>query len=165
MMGFIRLHRFAVPMLLMGACCASGQAQAQASEAKRYTSVQGIEMIQSRGASMNRMTSASSSAAGGKYPAGVVGAVPTGWTAPQHFASRVTVSPPEQAARDRDRMAVLKQELDKELALLQSQATTLNDRELRSKVGPDEVKRMEYMQALHEQNVKALTAEMRRAGG
>jgi hypothetical protein len=62
-------------------------------------------------------------------------------------------------------MAVLRQELETELALLKNQAATLNDRELRRRAGPDEVKRMEYMEALHQQNIRALTAEMRRAGG
>lgn len=164
-MGFLRPHRFAVPMLLMGACCASSQGQTQASAAKRYTSAQGIEMIQSRGVAMNRLTAASPSVAGGKLPTGAARVAPTNLTTSPHGAISVTVPPPEQAARDRDRMAVLKQELAKELASIQNQTTVLSDPELRHKVGTDEVKRMEYMKALHHQNIKALTGEMRRAGG
>lgn len=164
-MGLIRLHRFVVPMLLMGACCASSQSQTQAFSAKRYTTAQGIEMIQSRGAPVNRIASVPSSATRSHSPAGVVGAVPTGLTTSQHVARRVMVSPPEQATRDQDRLTALKQELDKELVLLQNQAITLSDRDLWRKVGPDEIKRMEYMKSLHQQNIKALTAEIRRAGG
>jgi len=74
------------------------------------------------------------------------------------------VSFTEQAARDRERMAVLKLELNKELARLQELTTVLKSPELRQKTAPDEIKRLEYMKELHRQNLKALTAEIQRAG-
>lgn len=95
-MGFLRPHRFAVPMLLMGACCASSQGQTQASAARRYTSVQGIEMIQSRGVAMNRLTAASPSVAGGKLPTGAARVAPTSLTTSPYGAISVTVPPPSK---------------------------------------------------------------------
>jgi len=162
-MEFLRLHRFAVPTLMLGAFWASSQTHAQFAEARRYTSVQGIEMIQSRGSPMRGATAAAGAV--GDTPARAISGGATGLTtSPPPGANRVRVSFTEQAARDRERMAVLKLELNKELARLQELTTVLKSPELRQKTAPDEIKRLEYMKELHRQNLKALTAEIQRAG-
>ncbi|MDP2369510.1 hypothetical protein [Rhodoferax sp.] len=148
---------------LFGAACAANQGLAQGHEARRYTSAQGIEMVQNRGALVDQSLALPPLAGGKTTNGGAVKAPPAALpTTPAHGASGARVSTADQAERDLDRLTILQRELGNEVVLLRSVTHSLATPELRSKLAADEVQRLAYLSGLHEQNIKALTAEIKR---
>ena len=119
-------------------------------------------MVQNRGAPMDRSRAPSPLVLGSKSPAAVVTRAPATLRSPVHSAQRATVSVADQAVRDIDRLAILQQELSKEVSLLHRASHSLATPELKSKLAAEEVQRLAYLSGLHEQNIKALTAEIKR---
>lgn len=117
----------------------------------RYIDAQGVEVIHDRGA-----------------PA--VDAIPTVFKTsmpapvPVPAASpKLTIAPAEQAARDRDRVAILEQELDRESRAYADVWAKLNPPARTPKPAPEDAVHMSEQLSAHQNNIQALHAELRRA--
>lgn len=144
-------------------------AHAATSEAHRHVSADGIEFISSR------QTAAIAPAGGDVAPArpsravGSAGvesrpAAAAGTLAVPARAGYATVSLKEQRLRDQDRLAILQQELNAETGHYQRTRQALDHPAVRGGADRDAVQRLIDQLARHEQNIKALHAEIRRTG-
>lgn len=139
-------------------------AQSQSIEAKRYLSVQGIEIVQNRDTRAvpvdNKTTVAPPD--GKPLPRAVK---PTkSAVGPNEVAGNAAVvSNSDQSLRDQDRLAILRQELNAELTQFQAKTMALQASGVKEKISSEEQQHLRYLVSLHEQNIKALTAEINRA--
>lgn len=125
----------------------------------RYIDAQGVEVIHDRGApaadAIPTVVKTSMPA-----PASGVAASP-----------KLTIAPAEQAARDRDRVAILEQELDRESRAYADVWTKLNPPVRTPKPAAGDSARMNeqlneqlnQQLSAHQKNIQALHAELRRA--
>lgn len=143
-------------------CCLLGAAlhvQAQQSDATRYRNAQGIEVIQNRGAQL-RDELRSQPNAGAVKPGPDAAGLPK---ATVHDAA-FQISAKEQAERDRDRKAILQEELAKEMEAYQTKMRMLQAHAVQASLPEDQVARLKEMTAAHEKNIHALYAELGRLG-
>lgn len=138
--------------------------QAQSIDAPRYVNAQGVEVIQGR-----RAPSAPVAAAVGEDGRQGAAPGPTSKTvkmpadAAQARPASYQIGAGEQQQRDRDRRAILEDELRAEHVSLDSKIRVLQSAELRSKLDSDALKRLQETTLDHEKNIRALHAELTRA--
>lgn len=151
----------------LAACLVLGApaVHAQSSDAERYINAQGVEVIQGRRAAAPSVPAAADTASA--IP--VAAPVPK---APARAAQGAGARPPafqigagEQGARDRDRLAILKQEMDAENTALEQKVRILSNAQMRAKLDPEQLKRLQETTLEHERNIRSLTAEINRAKG
>lgn len=113
----------------------------------RYIDAQGVEVIHDRGA-----------------PGGAAAptVARTGMPVPA-AGPKLTIAPAEQAARDRDRVAILEQELDAESHAYADVWTKLNPPAHAPRPAAQDAARMSEQLISHQKNIQALHAELRRA--
>lgn len=150
MMKSFRLHLSAAAATLVPLV-----AGAQTSEAARYTNQQGIEIIQNRPA--EQPASASKPTVAAAKP-----------SAPEPAAAgvrdaRFQISPKDQAERDRDRLAILRQELLKEMEGYQAKNKILHSPSMQASLTDDQLQRVRDTAHAHEQNIRDLNSEINRA--
>ena len=110
------------------ATMASSAACAQTSEAARYTNQQGIEIIQNRPASAAKLP--------------VETAKPRAPEPATVKDARFQVSAKDQAERDRDRLAILRQELLKEMEGYQAKNKILHSSSMQASLTDDQLQRV-----------------------
>jgi len=152
----------------LAACLALGApaVHAQSSDAERYINAQGVEVIQGR-----RLAAPSVPAPAMATPAD--GAVPAPAAKPPARNAQAAEARPaafqigagEQGARDRERLAILKQEMDAENSALEQKVRILSNAQLRAKLDPEQLKRLQETTLEHERNIRSLTSEINRAKG
>lgn len=133
---------------------AASHAATSATEAPRYVNAQGIEIIHNRAA----MPSASESIS---VPAARVSRSSILVSQPQR-EQRAMVSAKEQGDRDKDRAAILQQELGSETTRYQGVLNALSQPNVKERIGDAEWQRLQFARGLHEENIKALNAEIGR---
>ena len=127
-------------------------AGAQTSEAARYTNAQGIEVIQNRQAELPAVAA---------KPAAEAPRPRAPDTAAVHDA-RFTISAREQNDRDRDRLAILRQELMKEMEGFQAKNKILHSTSMQASLTEEQLQRVRDTSHAHEQNIRDLNAEINR---
>lgn len=120
---------------------ASLAAAGHGGEAVRYRDAQGIEIIG------GRATLVPAPAPARPAPAPL---------AQQAASARWQIAPPEQQARDRERLAILRQEMANEMAAIDTSAHSPPARDAES------TNRAREQLRRHQQNIRALNAEIRR---
>lgn len=142
-------------------------ASAQATEASRYVNRDGIEVIQARSASATSAPAAPAVAGQSEAPAPEAVARPRAARAVHSVEpsnapadARLRVSAHEQSARDKDRLAILNQELYKELAEYENKSKVLKSPSMRGKLPEAELTRLRELASDHEKNIRALMAEI-----
>jgi hypothetical protein len=138
-------------LLLLGA----GAANAQIS-ATRYIDADGVEVIQNRSAAVPV-------AASPKAPPVPVAHARKVNKDELLYDAKFNVSATEQAQRDRDRVAILQQELDTESRKYEAAYKRVQDSAAGNKPSADEAKRMTEDLYDHQKNIQALNTELRRA--
>ncbi len=137
-------------------------AAAHTVEAERFMSAQGVEMIHGRNSNAAGLEEKPASAS--KAKSGVSGAVSDNHSTTKghdiDFGS--TVPPKDQIDKDRDRLAILQQELRKELAMFQRKTHVMQTPGLKAKLDDENLLRLSAEIADHEQNVRSLNAEIGR---
>jgi len=130
-------------------------ARAQSIEAPRYVNGQGIEVIQGR-------TTPAAAAAEKKQDAAprAAQAVRTVDGTAAVADPRMRVSVTEQRTRDKDRLAILNEELAREMGEYNSKSKILNSPSMRDKLPPAELARVRELAADHEKNIQALMSEI-----
>lgn len=145
-------------ILILAFAAASANADDSIS-ARRFIDAQGVEVIHNRtqapaAGAVKQITDATERA----------GSVKLAAPAADGRDSRFQVSAREQSARDLDRVAILEQELDKEMRAI-AEISRLSAALAGTKPSaPDSVRIKERMND-HQKNVAALQAELRRATG
>lgn len=134
---------------------------AQSIDAERYVNAQGIEVIQGRRAALAAAPAPEAeNATVQSTPARpVLRTEPAAQARPAAFQ----IGAGEQDARDRDRLAILKQEMHAENSALEQKIRILQSPEMRAKLDPEQLKRLQETTLEHERNIRALTAEINRA--
>lgn len=137
--------------------CLAGSALAQQAPAQRYIDAQGVEIIQNRDAARPATVAAPRVAA--PRDAG-----------PASAASdpKLQVSTAEQAARDRDRAAILREELGHETSKFEAASKAFVKAEQAARGQPQAgavLKQLKEVLHMHQQNMESLTAELQRTGG
>lgn len=120
---------------------------------------QGIEIIQNRSAparSAALIVAGTQGESGPSAPA-VKGTIPG-----QPVDSSLIVSPATQAARDRDRLGILQQELLNEASVFQKKSNILRSPQLLAKLGAEDIAGLKAALVDHESNLRALNAEISR---
>jgi hypothetical protein len=136
----------------------------QSIEAKRYLSTQGIEIVQNRDARAVSVDNKATGAAPDGKPLSQAAKPTQSAVGSSEVAGKAgVVSTSDQSLRDQDRLVILRQELNTELAQFQAKTTALQTPGLKEKISVEEQQRLRYLLGLHEQNIKALTAEINRA--
>ena len=139
-------------------------AQSQSIEAKRYLSIQGIEIVQNRDARVVAVENkATVTAPDGKPLMRTVRPAQSALGPNDVAGNAAVVSNSDQGLRDQDRLVILRQELNTELAQFQAKTMELQTSGVKEKISSEEQQRLRYLVGLHEQNIKALTAEINRA--
>lgn len=135
--------------------CSAGGTLAQQAPAQRYMDAQGVEIIQNRNAprqgGMDMPRTAASKLA----------TVPDGAVADP----RLQVSVAEQSARDRDREAILREELGHETAKFEAASKAFVKAEQAARGQPQVetvLKQLKQVLHTHQQNMESLTAELQR---
>ncbi|MEW6021103.1 MAG: hypothetical protein AB1807_03070 [Pseudomonadota bacterium] len=135
--------------------CSAGGTLAQQAPAQRYMDAQGVEIIQNRNAprqgGMDMPRTTASKAA----------TVPDGAAADP----RLQVSAAEQSARDRDREAILREELGHETAKFEAASKAFVKAEQAARGQPQVegvLKQLKEVLHTHQQNMESLTAELQR---
>lgn len=156
-------RRPAAMVVVAGCVLVAGGSPALATtaEAYRFVDAQGVELIR------NRLPApATSQAAAASGPGRIVAVAPhLGRPAPAPapaLAGRAAVSPAEQGLRDRERLAILHQELSTEVIQLQRLLQALDHPAMNLRRDGDEWRRLADQRQRHEQNIKALDGEIRR---
>ncbi len=131
-------------------------------EAERFVSAQGVEMIQghhSNAVGLEEKPGPATNARGASSgTAGSSRSTAKGRDGELGF----TVPPKDQIDKDRDRMAILQQELRTELAMFQSKTHVMLTPGLKAKLGDEDLLRLRAEIADHEQNIRSLNAEIGR---
>ena len=137
--------------------CSAGAASAQQAPAQRYIDAQGVEIIQNRDAA--RPVSATAAA----QPR--AGAVRTPAAATAAADPKLQVSATEQSARDLDRAAILREELAQEMRKFEAASKALVQGEQAARAQPEAgsaLPRLKEILHTHQQNIEAISAELRR---
>jgi len=150
--------------LALAACLAlaAPAVHAQSSDAERYINAQGVEVIQGRRAAA---PSVAAPAGADASPAPAVQAPSRTAQAAQARPAAFQIGAGEQGARDRDRLAILQQEMQAENSALEQKVRVLSNAGLRAKLDPEQLKRLQETTLEHERNIRALTSEINRAKG
>ena len=141
----------------------ASSAQAQSIEASRYVNGQGIEVIQGRtppvasAAEKKQDAAPASGSVTTPRAAQAVRTVDGGATAAD---PRMRVSAAEQRARDKDRLAILNEELGREMGEYNAKSKILNSPSMRDKLPPAELARVRELAADHEKNIQTLMSEI-----
>jgi hypothetical protein len=144
--------------------CDHVSAQPQSIEAKRYLSIQGIEIVQNRDVRVVPVDNKTTVAAPDGKPLTRAVKPTQSAVGPNEVAgSSAVVSNSDQGLRDQDRLVILRQELNTELAQFQAKTMALQTSGVKEKISSEEQQRLRYLVGVHEQNIKALTAEINRA--
>ncbi|WP_313177498.1 hypothetical protein [Massilia sp.] len=141
--------------LAIAFACGAGSALAQQAPAQRYMDAQGVEFIQNRNAPRQEGIDAPRAAA--KKPAAVAEAAAAD--------PRLQVSAAEQSARDRDREAILREELGHETAKFEAASKAFVKAEQAARGQPQvgaALKQLKDVLHTHQQNMESLTAELQR---
>jgi hypothetical protein len=131
--------------------------QAQSSEAARYVNRQGVEIIQNRIAE-------TPPASASKPAATETAAART--TAERPVAvrdARFQIPAKEQSERDRDRLAILRQELLTEMENYQTKNKILHSPSMQASLSEAQLQRVRDTAHAHEQNIRDLNSEISRA--
>ena len=152
------LLRFILGTGLLG-LAAHVQAGNQAISAARYVDAQGVEVIHNRNAELPLSVSAPAPATQGSVTVAKAAPLAAGPVDP-----KLRVAPAEQALRDRDRVAILQQELETESRKYESAWMRLQGAKGTEKPGAVATQRMNEELDDHQKNIQALHAELRRAG-
>lgn len=153
-------------MCALLACLATG-ASAQQARPQRYVDAEGVEIIQNRDPS--RAPAIAPARAGEIAPAraGAVrsGGATTGAVGPAD--PKLQVSAAEQSARDRDRVAILREELAHETRKFEAASKELVQTQQSARSQPqtgDALRQLKEVLHMHQKNIESLTAELRRTG-
>lgn len=153
------LLRFILGTGLLG-LAAHVHAGNQAISAARYVDAQGVEVIHNRNAELPM----SAPAAQGSVTVAKAAAPTSAAVAATPVDPKLRVAPAEQALRDRDRVAILQQELETESRKYESAWMRLQGAKGTEKPGAVATQRMNEELDDHQKNIQALHAELRRAG-
>jgi hypothetical protein len=120
----------------------------------RYIDAQGVEVIHDRGApAVDAIPTAPQPGTSAPAPVPASGAA---------VSPKLTIAPAEQAARDRDRVTILEQELDRESHAYADLWARLNAPPRTPRPVPEDAARMTEQLSAHQKNIQALHAELRR---
>jgi len=144
-----------VATLILPGLFGPAMVNAQSIDAERYVNAQGVEVIQGRRSAPPVQTVPGTD--GSATPAGA----PAAGARPAAFQ----IGAGEQGARDRERLAILKQEMDAENSALEQKVRVLSNAQLRAKLDPEQLKRLQETTLEHERNIRSLTSEINRAKG
>lgn len=149
------------PMLLL--VIASDSLFARSIEADRHVNAQGIEFIQSRSVPAPKVELAETPKLVTSIKSSIADIKPMTISVVKHGrASDFQISSREQFARDRDRIAILNQELMSETSAFQADWKTLHTPNLKAALSKSEALRLEEAISDHEKNIRALNAEIGR---
>lgn len=137
--------------------------QAQSIDAERYVNAQGVEVIQGRRAAPAAAPAPAPEADNAPVPPTPARPVLRTEPAAQARPAAFQIGAGEQDARDRDRLAILKQEMHAENSALEQKIRILQSPEMRAKLDPEQLKRLQETTLEHERNIRALTVEINRA--
>lgn len=136
--------------------CVAVAALAQPAPAQRYVDAQGVEIIQNRDAPRQASADAprvsTPRAGGGSVQAAV--------------DPKLRISAAEQAERDLDRVAILREELGQETRKFEAATQALAKAEKAARGQPQAdtiLKQLKDMLHVHQQNIQAISLEMQRA--
>lgn len=147
--------------VVAGVLLFSDAGHAATSEARRHINAQGIEFIGGRQTTV--IASIESVPAAPAKPVKTGAQPPTlNATAAPARVDRPTVSVKEQKLRDQDRLEILQQELSAETGHYQRTRQALDHPAVKGNADRDAWLRLSEQLARHEQNIKALHAEIRR---
>ncbi|MFC0253908.1 hypothetical protein [Massilia consociata] len=151
------MNKYVIMTALMSLAAA---ACAQDVPAQRYVDAQGVEIIQNRAAP--RPAPAAS-----RTPARPVAGAGTPAASPGAPVSdaRFQISAAEQGARDREREAILRQELETEMKKFEAATKTLAQAEQAARSQPHVgavLKQLKEVLHAHQQNIESLGAELQR---
>jgi hypothetical protein len=152
---------------MFGATCACVAASFTTPiEASRYRTADGVEVITGRPSALPSTTTSSTSAPQGTQPAKARDASETAMLRPVSLptAKPAPVPADEQAGRDRERVNILTSELINEGKALEKKRLALRSPKVDSELSKEQQQALREEIARHEANVKALNAELRRAG-
>ena len=139
---------------------------AQSADASRYVNAQGVEVIQGRRVAPPAAPRVDAPASADEPPQPqATAARPNPRAADAGPAKRAAfqIAAGEQDARDRDRLAILNEEMRSENAALESKIRVLQSPAVRAKLDPEQLKRLQETTLEHEKNIRALTSEINRA--
>ena len=138
---------------------------AQSIDAQRYVNAQGVEVIQSRPQPKLEETPSQPSKSTLNIKENINNSKPlTPAQGSQHSSSgKLQISTIEQGERDRERLAILNQELMSEVAALQTKSKILHSPTMKAKLSEQELQRLQETTNAHEQNIRALNSEISRA--
>ena len=157
---------------LAGACAALASllapfgVHAQSIDASRYVNAQGVEVIQGRRSAQPAAPQAQAPTSADEAPQQQATPVrPNGRAAEAGPAKKAAfqIAAGEQDARDRDRLAILNEEMRSENAALESKIRVLQSPAMRAKLDPEQLKRLQETTLEHGKNIRALTSEINRA--
>jgi hypothetical protein len=145
------------PLLLTALLAAALPAYADPVSSHRYIDAQGVEIIRGR----NATTPASSMVSGGLVD---LEAKPHATLARSAVGDpKLKIAPAEQAERDRDRIAILEQELQEESRAFVALSERAAGKQGHVKRTPDELASAQGQLVQHQKNIEALNAELRLA--
>ena len=135
-------------------------------EAERYIGAQGIEIIHNRGIKPVPDEKAAPDASNRPQKSSVnTKAIVPAMNNPLAQESKLRISSKEQSALDNDRLAILNQELMTEAATFQTKWKALHSANLKTVMSEEEIVKLQLSVAEHEKNIRALSAEIKRAQG
>ncbi len=149
---------------------ARAQSPVQGLEAKRYRNADGVEVLTSRALppapaptpGVAAGPASASGASGGAGSPAAAGRSGTPGLLPAGGAPAIRVAPQDQAARDRDRLAILNGELMLEAQALSTKRQALNSPRAGLDLTSVQVQALRDDVARHEENIRALNREIRR---
>jgi len=157
----------AIGMALLGAACTCmATTFSTPIEASRYRTAEGVEVITGRASALP------STAPGPGTPAAATPAakmrdasqVPMLHPVSTPVAKPAPIPADEQASRDKDRVNILTSELINEGKALEKKRSALRSPKVDAELSTEQQQALREEIARHEANVKALNAELRRAG-
>jgi len=158
------MNKYAMMIALLGA---AGNACAQDAPAQRYIDDQGVEIIQNRSAARPGQAAplaGRNTARGGVLDA-VSGAAPVSVGAGAAADPKLRIGAREQGARDQEREAILRQELQHETSRYEAATKTLAQAEQAARSQPQVgavLKQLKEVLHAHQQNIESLAAELQR---
>ena len=149
----------------LAALLAAPSLYAQSIDAPRYVNAQGVEVIQGRRAAPPALPRMEVQASADDAPAPASAAKSNARSADTGPAKKAAfqIAAGEQDARDRDRLAILNEEMRSENAALESKIRILQSPAMRAKLDPEQLKRLQETTLEHEKNIRSLTSEINRA--
>jgi hypothetical protein len=155
----LKLALFASSALLAGLMLAAGSLKAQSTDASRYVNSQGVEVIQGRRqTSLDRVEQPAKANSASSEASAPVPGTRRQQATDEHFQ----ISAAEQDKRDRDRLAILQQELMSEATDIQTKWKVLNTPSLKATLSDEAAVRLRENIHAHESNLRALNTEISR---